>query len=270
MKNSVSFINRIICVFSAIVASVFIAGMPMETAKADITEIKGLQEMIDNLAILVNADRAEKGLEPMYVVPYMNEIAGIRAEELITSFVHARPDGSDWRTVINDDILPYRTTGEIIAAGKSSVEGTFEQWKNSPKHYEIMMSEKMTHMGVGIAYDPDSEYKWYWTIAFAGLDTDWCEYLGWQTDSNGVPIVEGQYTVYKADSYKTGDINGDGSIDCFDLVLLRKYLLKEINFTSVQIEAADIVYDGAVSYLDASYLKRYIFGEISELPVRLF
>ncbi|MDE5583417.1 MAG: hypothetical protein K2J08_06910 [Ruminococcus sp.] len=268
MKNILKFFEKILCVFSAIVVSVVV--MPMETANAELTEIDELEEMISELAVLVNAERADKGIEPVYVVPYLNEVAETRAKEITVSFVHERPDGEKWNTVIDDEIVPYSLNGELIICGNEKVDRTFKQILDSPVHYNIMTNESMTHMGVGVAHDPDSEYKWYWQLTFVNLDTDWCDYLGWQTDDNGNFVLDGQYSVYQPTSYRTGDINGDGIIDSFDLVLLRRFLLKEITFTSVQMESADILYDGAVSYLDAFYLKKYIFGEINELPAYLF
>lgn len=55
-----------------------------------------------------------------------------------------------------------------------------------------------------------------------------------------------------------GDIDADGEITLFDLVLLQKYLLKLNSFTESQYNAADINTDGSVNVFDLGSLKRIL------------
>jgi uncharacterized protein YkwD len=59
--------------------------------------------------------------------------------------------------------------GENIAAGGTTVEGTFEQWWNSPQHRETMLHPDFREMGLGHVYDAQSESQHYWTQTFGTL-----------------------------------------------------------------------------------------------------
>ena len=57
-------------------------------------------------------------------------------------------------------------SGENIAAGNSSAQDTFNQWKNSPAHNANMLDSAYAVLGVGRVYDVSSNYGWYWTTDF--------------------------------------------------------------------------------------------------------
>ncbi|NMB34447.1 MAG: endoglucanase [Clostridium sp.] len=63
-----------------------------------------------------------------------------------------------------------------------------------------------------------------------------------------------------------GDINADGHVDSLDLVLLKKYILKEISSLPNTEESADLNADGIINSLDLTLMKRYILGNIQRLP----
>lgn len=56
---------------------------------------------------------------------------------------------------------------ENIAAGNSSPEMTYQQWFNSPGHYRNMFKSESTHAAVGVFYDPNSTFGWYWVFCGA-------------------------------------------------------------------------------------------------------
>jgi uncharacterized protein YkwD len=58
--------------------------------------------------------------------------------------------------------------GENIAAGYASAQATFNQWERSEPHRRNMLGEDVDFqaMGIGRAYDADSDYGWYWTNTF--------------------------------------------------------------------------------------------------------
>lgn len=81
------------------------------------------------------------------------------------------------------------------------------------------------------------------------------------TDTDGTYIVRvGGYGIdeptamiisfYNGVIYKTGDINGDGSIDESDATLLLKYLSEITSLTSSQLEAGDYNEDEQVNLID--------------------
>ena len=76
---------------------------------------------------------------------------------------------------------------------------------------------------------------------------------------------------YRVVPKSTGDLNGDGQIDSFDLVLLKKYVAdkESVYFNDLQTAAADTFKDGAVTSADVLMLSKYILGEYDRLPVTI-
>ena len=114
---------------------------------------------------LVNAERARVGVAPMRLAEDLQEATAIRAREIVYTFSHTRPDGSDCFTVMRSR---GRTCGENIAAGHASASETVEQWMNSQGHRENILSPDFRELGVGYAYDENSDYQHYWVQLFRG------------------------------------------------------------------------------------------------------
>ena len=253
--------RRVVTALTTAIMTVSATGLTL-TTNATSTEIPDYQAMTDRIVYLVNEARAEAGLEPIYAVPYLSELAEERAEECVETFSHKRANGDAFYEIIDVEKAPWIDAAENIASGMSTPEATFEQWRNSPSHWASIMSEKYTHMGVGITYDPNSTYGWYWTQLFIGVD---------EFDAPEGKL-EGQYypDEYQILPCATGDINGDGMVDSFDFVMLCQYLNGQTTLNPRQIESADILADGVITYSDAAYLRKYILGAVETIPVKLF
>ncbi|MCM1315300.1 MAG: CAP domain-containing protein [Alistipes senegalensis] len=217
--------------------------------------------MTERLVYLVNEARTESGLEPIYAVPYLNELAEERAEECMNNPIQARIGGNSFITIVDYDIAPWSTAAEIVASGMATPEETFEQWKNSPSQWSAIMNPDFTHMGVGVTYDPESENGWYWEQLFITVD------VFERPDGD----IEGQYLPdeFQIVPQVAGDINGDGMVDSFDYLLICRYVNNQITLDSQQIKCADILRDGNVGYSDAAVLRQYILGENIKVPVKL-
>lgn len=96
--------------------------------------------------------------------------AQIRANEIITSFSHTRPDGRDCGTVLGDLSITWTARGENIAAGNQTGKDTFLQWKEDnykyagQGHRRNMLNSNFTKIGIAYTYDPNSKYKYYWAM----------------------------------------------------------------------------------------------------------
>lgn len=257
----VKYTNRIISVILSLVITALSMNFPMKSSGVDGVDETDLKDLADEVIVLVNEARAEEGLQPLYAVPYLCDMATVRARECISTFEHKRPDGSMFSEVIDDNLAPWIWSAENIACGMNTAELTFNQWKNSADHWKAIMNPDFTHIGVGVAYEPNDSRQWYWEQLFIEVDTDLCP--------SGE--LDGQYLPdkYKIVPKSAGDLNGDGVIDSFDYGLLRQYLAKKITFNPLQTDSADLFMDGAITYADAAYLKKYILGEIEELPVQI-
>ena len=93
----------------------------------------------------------------------------IRANEIVTKFSHTRPDGTSCETVLTELSIPWRSTGENIAAGYSSGSQTFNQWKEDSENHDGQghrrnMLGDFTKIGIAHAYSANSDYKHYWAM----------------------------------------------------------------------------------------------------------
>ena len=96
--------------------------------------------------------------------------AQIRADEIVKSFSHTRPNGKDCFTVLDDLSISRGAKGENIAAGNQSGEKTFLQWKEDDKNYagqghrRNMLGTNYKRIGIAYTYDANSTYKYYWVM----------------------------------------------------------------------------------------------------------
>ena len=104
------------------------------------------QQVVD----LVNAERAEEGVEPLVVLDTVTEAANVRAQEIDSVFSHTRPDGSSCFTLLQALNAGFRTMGENIAKGHGSAQEVMEGWMNSAGHRKNIMNPEFTGIGVGV------------------------------------------------------------------------------------------------------------------------
>ena len=86
----------------------------------------------------------------------------------------------------------------------------------------------------------------------------------WQDNGNAtrIRICTGcGYSEIEDVDYTLGDINGDGTIDSFDLVIARQKLRKEF-LNSAEFASADINHDGIFDKTDIILLQNFILGKI--------
>lgn len=121
----------------------------------------------EQVLALVNAARAEEGLSPLVLDQAICTAAAVRAQEIIGTFSHTRPNGASCFTVLSEYGISYMASGENIAAGQSTPEAVMASWMNSPGHRANILSPSFRKLGVGFAKS-ESGYKYYWTQLFTG------------------------------------------------------------------------------------------------------
>lgn len=131
-----------------------------EPPAADPNEHPNIQQIVD----LVNAERAKAGLAPFVKDPIVCQAAAIRAEEIYTSFSHDRPDGSKYKTALDQVGASYRGSGENVAYGYRTADAVMNGWMNSEGHKSNILHEKFTTIGVG--YYVGSNGYCYWAQMF--------------------------------------------------------------------------------------------------------
>jgi uncharacterized protein YkwD len=124
-----------------------------------------LNELAAEVVRLVNAERAKEGLAPLSANnTALNNAAMQKAQEIIISFTHARPDGRNWDTILSDFNVVNRGAAENIAWGQSSPANVMTSWMNSEGHRRNIMRDNYTHIGVGVARN--SEGRLFWAQIF--------------------------------------------------------------------------------------------------------
>ena len=110
--------------------------------------------------------------EPLTYSYALEEIAMQRAAEIALSFSHTRPDGTSCFSATASD--GTRSYGENIAAGSSTANGAFTQWREDDENYSgqghrrNMLSQDFAAIGIGHVVLNGTHY---WTQEFS-YDTD--------------------------------------------------------------------------------------------------
>lgn len=236
------------------------------TAEASVSQDIQSELLIKELSVLVNEAREKAGLEPLYLTPIVSSFAEKRAVELADYFSHVRPDGDGFETIIDYEKLPFTYISENIAAGHCTAEGTFEQLKNSPSHWEAIMNPKFTHIGIGIYYDPDSYFGWYWSQLFVRIKGE----LDDQQIITREDFIQELHTVFGPNEIIPqgwGDLNGDGHVNSYDQIILIKHIFDETNLNELQLKYADVLADGEINIADIVVMRKYILGAYESLPL---
>lgn len=116
---------------------------------------------------LVNQERAKNGLGALSWGTTCEGAANTRAREIMANYSHTRPDGSSWSTA-----CPVPQTGgmsgENLNAGNAAVspETVVASWMASPDHRANILNPEFKYLSVGFVFDPNSQYKTYWSQYF--------------------------------------------------------------------------------------------------------
>jgi uncharacterized protein YkwD len=120
---------------------------------------------------LINDFRAGHGLDPLTLSAPLGAAAEAKSEEMarLNYFQHQSPSGVTPRQLDAAHGYQFNTDiGENLAAGQETAQATFDQWRDSAPHRELMLDGDFTAIGVGRAFNVESTYDWYWTAEFGG------------------------------------------------------------------------------------------------------
>ncbi|HIP32579.1 MAG TPA: CAP domain-containing protein [Crocinitomicaceae bacterium] len=165
--------NEIVDVFNSSNTTKMFFGMPNGNEIVQSASVSGEQELLG----YINAERKKKGLVPLEWEEDMAKASRYHAYDLGTQnyFNHSTYDRKNGKLVkvggTFDRIKKFYTksfvNGENIAAGNESPYLTYQQWFNSPGHYEIMFNPESTKIGIGVFSVEDSPFGYYWSMCTA-------------------------------------------------------------------------------------------------------
>ena len=113
---------------------------------------------LSQVVALVNAERAKYNLPALQMSSELNRAALTRAKESAVSFSHTRPNGSSFSTVLTENGITYRGSGENLAWGQSSPEAVVRAWMNSEGHRANILNSRYTTIGVGYYLNGSTPY----------------------------------------------------------------------------------------------------------------
>ena len=128
---------------------------PAEQPTKPVAEIVKPQDSEFNAAYeaevvrLVNAERAKYGLAALTQDDGAQNVAHVRAKEIVQSFSHTRPDGRSCFTASSDQGVTYRSAGENIAYGYATPAQVVNGWMNSEGHRKNILSAVYTKITAG-------------------------------------------------------------------------------------------------------------------------
>ena len=145
-------------------------GMPVGDEDIGPIDFKAEKEILR----LINKARVQKGMEPLEWSFDLSRAARYHAHDMATQryFDHNTYDRIDGKLVkIGGTFARIRkfynlrfVNSENIAAGSKLAKDTYHQWYTSKGHYANMFNKKSKYVGLGVAYNPQSPYKYYWVF----------------------------------------------------------------------------------------------------------
>lgn len=134
---------------------------------------------------IVNEERTKEGLAPLEFSPELNEVANVRAGELLEICSHTRPDGTSYSTALDEKNITSSPKGENITMfmnkGDDIAGIAMNNWMNSEGHRKNILNENYSGIGVGVAYQDGG----YYLVQIFGGD-----FVQWDL-SGGTLIIKG-------------------------------------------------------------------------------
>lgn len=159
--------------FVVAMAGIVLLGSHIEAASAGerqaeqhvvlLTENENIQNYAQRVLDLVNIERRKAGVKPLVLSDELMRAAAVRSQEIIKVFSHTRPDGTKFSSLVSRH---GRRIGENIAGGYQTPEDVVDGWMHSEGHRKNILHPDFTELGVGYAYEENSQYKHYWVQIF--------------------------------------------------------------------------------------------------------
>lgn len=105
----------------------------------------------NQVAQLVNAERAKHGLKPLVHRADLKNVAQKKAEDMINSnyFSHTSPNYGSPFDMMRTFGISYSSAGENIAKGQTTPQQVMNSWMNSSGHRANILSSSYNTIGVG-------------------------------------------------------------------------------------------------------------------------
>lgn len=166
VKKKIITIAAAICLCFGTAAAPVESGLALGGARAyaAVYQSDTAAQYAEQVARLVNEQRAAQGLAPLKVSDELCDAANVRAKEIRSVFSHTRPNGKSCFTALKEKGISYTYAAENIAYGQRTPEAVMASWMNSSGHRANILSKKAEYIGIGVTYQNGT---YYWTQFFA-------------------------------------------------------------------------------------------------------
>lgn len=125
-----------------------------------------------DLVSLVNAYRASNGLQAVLPNGALTSAAAWMAGDMAArNYIgHVSSDGRSPTQRMSAFGYPATSmyTGEDLGAGYAAASAVLSGWQSSAGHNAVLLNPNYNAVGIGLVYEPNSTYKWYWAADFGG------------------------------------------------------------------------------------------------------
>ncbi len=153
--NSNNYKARILhhSIFFYVIVAFFIGSFAINFFEKD-KSVLGIEYHIsaEELLLLTNLKRQEKGLPPLIMNPQLTQAAYQKAKDMFSKnyWAHIAPDGTTPWVFIRSAGYEYVYAGENLARGFTTSNDVVEAWMNSQSHRENMLSPNYQEIGFAI------------------------------------------------------------------------------------------------------------------------
>ena len=111
----------------------------------------------------INAERKAKGMGALTLDSALANVAETRADDLTVKVDNNRPDGTDWKALVED--LPYWIVGQTYCVGQQNENEVWDFYANSSNTPKFLdPSRDYKKIGIGHAFKENDIYSHYWVI----------------------------------------------------------------------------------------------------------
>lgn len=179
---------------------------------------------------IINQYRQQNNRAPLKLSATLNKAAAWKSRDMANNNYVAHddtPSGRTWVDRFRDCGYTYNAwLGENIAVSNSLASLTFEQWRGSSGHNANMLGTNYTAIGIGRAYNANSNHGWYWTTEFGSYSDGYSAPTPPSTATPRPPTATPRPPTptpgssQPPGSQPCGDVSNNGSVGVEDILLV--------------------------------------------------
>jgi hypothetical protein len=119
----------------------------------------------DDMAEMISRYRREHGLSTVKTDPQLTAVAERQAKAMAASGIMDHSVAGSFGSRISS--VNANRAAENIAAGTKTWADTFRMWQNSPGHNANLLQARADSVGVAVARNDQTRYKYFWAMVIA-------------------------------------------------------------------------------------------------------